>query len=159
MIEYIYCCLLFVSFCFRFTSTNLHDDTLQHVCLTWENTQGVTKLYKDVQITEQVTNDATKNDVLKAGGALELGQDLLAEDLIVCKLFMADWQVSTCKIKFCPKATLPLSTQIVAYPMVLFLTGLYTKILLMAMSQLKSCEPHWSVIETLAEPKFISRMM
>ena len=159
MIEYIYCCLLFVSFCFRFTSTNLHDDTLQHVCLTWENTQGVTKLYKDVQITEQVTNDATKNDVLKAGGALELGQDLLAEDLIVSKLFMADWQVSTCKIKFCPKPTLPLSTQIVAYPMVLFLTGLYTKILLMAMSQLKSCEPHWSVIETLAEPKFISRMM
>ena len=140
MIEYIQCCLLFVSFCFRFTSTNLHDDTLQHVCLTWENTQGVTKLYKDVQITEQVTNDATKNYVLKAGGALELGQDLLAEALIVCKLFMADWQVSTCKIKFCPKATLPLSTQIAAYLMVLLLTGLYSKILLMAMLDLKSQE-------------------
>ena len=100
MIEYIQCCLLFVSFCFRFTSTNLHDDTWQHVCLTRENTQGLTKLYKDGRITEQVTNDATKNYVLKAGGALELGQDLLAEALIVCKLFMADWQVSTCKIKF-----------------------------------------------------------
>ena len=128
------------------------------MCLTRENTQGLTKLYKDGRITEQVTNDATKNYVLKAGGALELGQDLLAGALIVCKLFTADWQVSTCKIKSCPKATLPLSTQIVAYPMVLFLTGLYTKILLMAMSQL-SREPHWSVIETLAEPKVISRMM
>ena len=38
-------------------------------------------------------------------------------------------------------------------------SGLYTKILLMAMSQLKNREPHWSVIETLAEPKVISRMM
>ena len=44
----------------------------------------------------------------------------LADDLIVSKLFMADWQVSTCGIKFCPKATLQLSTQVVAYLMVLF---------------------------------------
>ena len=79
MIEYIQCCLLFVSFCFRFTSTNLHDDTLQHVCLTWENTQGVTKLYKDGQFTEQVTNDATKNYVLKAGGA----QGLVLKGLVL----------------------------------------------------------------------------
>ncbi|CAH3117938.1 unnamed protein product, partial [Pocillopora meandrina] len=47
----------------------------QHVCLTWENTRGVTKLYKDGQFTEQVTNHATKNYVLKAGGFLVLGQE------------------------------------------------------------------------------------
>ena len=120
MIEYIQYCLLFALFCFRFTSINLYDDTQQHVCLTWENTQRVTKLYKDGQFTEQVTNDATKNYALKANGAL--AKTLL---LIVVKPFMADWQVSTCGIKFCPKATLPLSTQIAAYLMVLLLTGLY----------------------------------
>ena len=75
MIEYIQYCLLFVLFCFRFTSTDLYDDTWQHLCLTWENTQGLTKLYKDSQFTEQVTNDATKNYVLKAGGFLVLGQE------------------------------------------------------------------------------------
>ena len=75
MIEYIQYCLLFALFCFRFTSINLYDDTYQHVCLTWENTQGVTKLYKDGQFTEQVTNDATKNYKLKAGGFLVLGQE------------------------------------------------------------------------------------
>ena len=75
MIEYIQYCLLFALFCFRFTSINLYDDTQQHVCLTWENTQGVTKLYKDGQFTGQVTNDATKNFALKANGALVLGQD------------------------------------------------------------------------------------
>ena len=67
--------MLFVLFCFRFTSTYLYDDTWQHLCLTWENTQGVTKLYKDGQFAEQVTNDATKNYVLKAGGFLVLGQE------------------------------------------------------------------------------------
>ena len=75
MIEYIQYCLLFALFCFRFTSINLYDDTYQHVCLTWENTQGVTKLYKDGQFTEQATNHATKNYALKANGALVLGQD------------------------------------------------------------------------------------
>ena len=75
MIEYIQYCLLFALFCFRFTSINLYDDTWQHLCLTWENTQGVTKLYKDGQFTGQVTNDATKNFALKANGALVLGQD------------------------------------------------------------------------------------
>ncbi|XP_066019156.1 C-reactive protein-like [Pocillopora verrucosa] len=59
----------------HFTSTNLYDDTWQHLCLTWENTQGVTKLYKDGQFTGQVTNNATKNYVLKAGGFLVLGQE------------------------------------------------------------------------------------
>ena len=68
-------CLLFWFFFFSFTSTNLYDDTWQHVCLTWENTQGVTKLYKDGQFTGQVTNNATKNYVLKAGGFLVLGQE------------------------------------------------------------------------------------
>ena len=70
-------CLLFcfVFFFFSFTSTNLYDDTWQHLCLTWENTQGVTKLYKDGQFTEQVTKNATKNYVLKAGGFLVLGQE------------------------------------------------------------------------------------
>ena len=75
MIEYIQYCLLFALFCFRFTSINLYDDTWQHLCLTWENTQGVTKLYKDGQFTEQVTNNATKNYTLKAGGFLVLGQE------------------------------------------------------------------------------------
>ena len=65
---------LFLFFFFSFTSTNLYDDTWQHVCLTWENTQGVTKFYKDGQFTGQVTNNATKNYTLKAGGALVLGQ-------------------------------------------------------------------------------------
>ncbi|MCO0638199.1 hypothetical protein M8745_19885 [Lutimaribacter sp. EGI FJ00014] len=45
------------------------------MCLTWENTQGVIKLYKDGQFTEQVTNHATKNYTLKAGGFLVLGQE------------------------------------------------------------------------------------
>ena len=70
--------LFIVLFCFvffSFTSTNLYDDTWQHLCLTWENTQGVTKLYKDGQFTEQVTNHATKNYALKAGGFLVLGQE------------------------------------------------------------------------------------
>ncbi|XP_066019158.1 C-reactive protein-like [Pocillopora verrucosa] len=58
-----------------FTSTNLYDDTWQHLCLTWENTQGVAKLYKDGQFTEQVTNIASKNYALKAGGFLVLGQE------------------------------------------------------------------------------------
>ena len=62
-------------FFFSFTSTNLYDDTWQHLCLTWENTQGVTKLYKDGQFTEQVTNNATKSYTLKANGALVLGQE------------------------------------------------------------------------------------
>ena len=75
------------------------------------------------------------------------------------KLFMANWQVSTFGIKFCPKATLPLSTQIAAYLMVLLLTGLYSKMLLMAMLQLKSRELHWSVIKTLAQPKIITRVL
>ena len=76
MIEYIQYCLLFALFCFRFTSINLYNDnTWQHLCLTWENTQGVTKLYKDGQFTGQVTNNATKNYALKAGGALVLGQE------------------------------------------------------------------------------------
>ncbi|CAH3117953.1 unnamed protein product [Pocillopora meandrina] len=60
---------------FSFTSTNLYDDTWQHVCLTWENTQGVMKLYRDGQFAEQVTNHATKNFALKAGGFLVLGQE------------------------------------------------------------------------------------
>ena len=67
--------IVFFFLFFSFTSTNLYDDTWQHLCLTWENTQGVTKLYKDGQFTEQVTNDATKNYVLKAGGFLVLGQE------------------------------------------------------------------------------------
>ena len=75
MIEYIQYCSLFVPFCFRFTSTNLYDDTWQHLCLTWENTQGEGKLYKDGQITRQLTINTTKNYALKAGGALVLGQD------------------------------------------------------------------------------------
>ena len=75
MIEYIQYCLLFALFFFSFTSTNLYDDTWQHLCLTWENTQGVTKLYKDGQFTGQVTNHATKNYGLKANDALVLGQD------------------------------------------------------------------------------------
>ena len=70
---FVYCFVLV--FFFSFTSTNLYDDTWQHVCLTWENTQGVTKLYKDGQFTEQVTNNATKNYTLKAGGFLVLGQE------------------------------------------------------------------------------------
>ena len=62
-------------FFFSFTSTNLYDDTWQHVCLTWGNTQGVTKLYKDGQFTGQETNHATKSYALKAGGSLVLGQE------------------------------------------------------------------------------------
>ena len=70
---FVYC---FVLFCFfSFISTNLYDDTWQHLCLTWENTQGVAKLYKDGQFTEQVTNIASKNYTLKAGGFLVLGQE------------------------------------------------------------------------------------
>ena len=70
---FVYCFVLV--FFFSFTSTNLYDDTWQHLCLTWENTQGVAKLYKDGQFTEQVTNIASKNYALKAGGFLVLGQE------------------------------------------------------------------------------------
>ena len=70
----LFCFLNFVFF-FSFTSTNLYDDAWQRLCLTWKNTQGVTKLYKDGQCTEQVTNHATKNFALKAGGFLVLGQE------------------------------------------------------------------------------------
>ena len=48
---------------------------------------------------------------LAASWGLDKGKTLLAEVLIVRKLFIADWQVSACGIKFFPKATLPLSTQ------------------------------------------------
>ena len=73
----LFCFVLFrlLVFFFSFTSTNLYDETWQHLCLTWENTQGVMKLYKDGQFTEQVTKNATKNYVLKAGGFLVLGQE------------------------------------------------------------------------------------
>ena len=43
--------------------------------------------------------------------------------------------------------------------MVLFLTGLHSKILLMAMSQLKSPELHRSMIKTSAEPKIKAHVM
>ena len=46
-----------------------------------------------------------------------------------------------------------------AYLMVLFLTGLHSKILLMAMSQLKSPELHRSMIKTSAEPKIKAHVM
>ena len=73
----IYFCFVRIVLCFffSFTSTNLYDDTWQHVCLTWENTQGVAKLYKDDQFAGQVTNNATENFTLTAGGFLVLGQD------------------------------------------------------------------------------------
>ena len=73
----IYFCFVRIVLCFffSFTSTNLYDDTWQHVCLTWENTQGVAKLYKDGQFAGQVTNNATENFTLTAGGFLVLGQD------------------------------------------------------------------------------------
>ena len=146
---FVFVFICFYFFFFSFTSTNLYDDTWQHVCLTWENTQGVTKLYKDGQFTEQVTNHATKNYTLKAGGFLVLGQE---QDSIgggfdrnqtlhgrLASVNMWD--------KVLSKATLPLSTQIAAYRMVLFLTGLYSKVLLMAMSQLKSRELNCLVIK------------
>ena len=124
-----FCFVLFCSvfFFFRFTATNLYDDTWQHTCVTWENTQGVTKLFKDGQFTGQVTHHDTSNFTLRlaAPWCLDKTKILLAEVFMLKKLFMADWQVSTCGIKFCPKATLPLSTQIAAYLMVLFLTGPY----------------------------------
>ena len=72
---FVFVFICFYLFFFSFTSTNLYNDTWQHVCLTWENTQGVTKLYKDGQFTGQVTNNATKNYTLKAGGALLLGKE------------------------------------------------------------------------------------
>ena len=72
---FLFCSFLFLVFLFSFNSTNLYDDTWQHVCLTWENTQGVAKLYRDGQFTEQITNHITKNYALKAGGFLVLGQD------------------------------------------------------------------------------------
>ena len=155
--------LFIVLFCFvffSFTSTNLYDDTWQHLCLTWENTQGVAKLYKDGQFTEQVTNIASKNYALKAGGFLVLGQE---QDSIgggfdrnqtlhgrLASVNMWD--------KVLSERALALITQIAAYLMVLLLTGLYSKILPMAMLQLKSRELHWSVIKTLAQPKIITRV-
>ena len=59
-----------VFFFFRFTATNLYDDTWQHTCVTWENTQGVTKLYKDGQFTGKLTHKATRNFTLTAGGSI-----------------------------------------------------------------------------------------
>ena len=37
------------------------------MCLTWENTKGVAKLYKDGQFTGQDTNYATENFKITAG--------------------------------------------------------------------------------------------
>ena len=76
----VFCFVLFYYFfcLFRFNShgsTNLYDDTWQHMCLTWENTKGVAKLYKDGQFTGQDTNYATENFKITAGGCLVLGQD------------------------------------------------------------------------------------
>ena len=79
---------------------------------------------------------------LAVSWCLDKSKTLLAEVLIVRKLFMADWQMSTWGIKFCPKSTLPRSTQIAAYLMILFLTGVHSKILLMAMSRLNNRELH-----------------
>ena len=139
-----FCFVLFCSvfFFFRFTATNLYDDTWQHTCVTWENTQGVTKLYKDGQFTGKLTHKATRKFKLTAGGFLVLGQDqdsigggFSVKETLHGRLASVNmWD------KVLSKATLPLSTQIAAYRMVLFLTGLYSKVLLMAMSQLKSRE-------------------
>ena len=50
---------------------------------------------------------------LAASWCLDKSKTLLAEVLIVRKLFMADWQMSTWGIKFFPKSTLPRSIQMV----------------------------------------------
>ena len=47
------------------------------MCLTWENTQGETKLYRDGQFTGQLTKNSCRecqNYALKASGFLGLGQ-------------------------------------------------------------------------------------
>ena len=134
--------VLFALFFLQFYLTNLYDDTWQHVCLTWENTQGVAKLYKDGQFAGQVTNNATENFTLTAGGFLVLGQDqdsigggFIRRQTLRGRLASVNmWD------KVLSESDMPLSTQIAAYLMVLFLTGLYSKILLMAMSQSKSRE-------------------
>ncbi|PFX15264.1 C-reactive protein [Stylophora pistillata] len=60
---------------FRFEARNLYNDTWKHLCLTWENSQGVAKLYRDGKVIEQKTNTNSKNAIVKSGGALVLGQE------------------------------------------------------------------------------------
>ena len=147
MIEYIQYCLSFVLFCFiiffvfsglthmaQQISTMIPGNTCVSPGKTQKEQRNSIKM-ANLQDRIRIMPLRTLKLRLAAVWCLDETKTPLADDLIVSKLFMADWQVSTCGIKFCPKATLPLSTQVVAYLVVLFLTGLYLKILLMAMSQ------------------------
>jgi len=49
------------------------DGVWHHICLTWENTQGSSKLYKDCELQDEGT--LKRGHTIRQGGTLVLGQD------------------------------------------------------------------------------------
>ena len=124
MIEYIQYCLSFVLSCFiiffvfsglthtaQQISTMIPGNTCVSPGKTQKEQRNSIKM-ANLQDRIRIMPLRTLKLRLAAVWCLDKTKTPLADDLIVSKLFMADWQVSTCGIKFCPKATLPLSTQV-----------------------------------------------
>ncbi|XP_020606157.1 sushi, von Willebrand factor type A, EGF and pentraxin domain-containing protein 1-like [Orbicella faveolata] len=56
------------------TYVTLNKSRWNHICLTWENTNGVWQLYKNGQLVENGTG-MSKNYVILSGGTAVIGQD------------------------------------------------------------------------------------
>lgn len=62
------------SLIYRELSVSANDDKWHHICLTWENTDGSLKFYKDRVLSASYTNFKT-GYTIRSGGSLVLGQD------------------------------------------------------------------------------------
>ncbi|CAH3022163.1 unnamed protein product, partial [Porites evermanni] len=59
---------------FRRTSVSANDGKWHHICVTWENTAGSWRLYKDGKVEASGKGLETGN-MIRPGGALVLGQE------------------------------------------------------------------------------------
>lgn len=60
--------------CYRELSVSANDGYWHHICLSWENTAGSLKFYKDGVLSAHRTNFKT-GYTIRPGGSLVLGQD------------------------------------------------------------------------------------
>ena len=104
---------------------------------------------------------ATKSYALKASGFLVLGQekDSIGGGFDRTQTLYGRLASVNMWEKVLSESDIAAQYTNAAYFMVLFLTGLHSKILLMAMSQLKSPELRRSMIKTSAEPKIKAHVM
>lgn len=68
----------------RQVTLSANDNKWHHICVSWENTGGTMKFYKDGVLSATVTSFKTGH-VIRSGGSLMLGQeqDSLASSLDV----------------------------------------------------------------------------